>query len=134
MSYFRTLVPVCTLALAACAAPLVDPYEATGEQIESIIRARFTKTEHRIPMRDGATLFTAVYQPRDTSEAWPILLIRSPYTSGPYGEDRYPDSRWGPSPIFLHENYIFVKQDVRGRFLSEGEFVNMHSLSHLLTR
>ncbi|UCG89337.1 MAG: X-Pro dipeptidyl-peptidase, partial [Gemmatimonadota bacterium] len=77
---------------------------------------RYTKREYRIPMRDGATLFTAVYVPKDTSQSYPFLMKRTPYTVGPYGEDRFPDEL-GPvgSSRFADEGYIFVYQDVRGR-------------------
>jgi putative CocE/NonD family hydrolase len=75
-------------------------------------------------MRDGVTLFTAVYSPRDTSRRYPILMRRTPYSVGPYGERDYPDLL-GPSELFTRDGYIFVYQDVRGQFMSEGEFVNM---------
>ena len=91
---------------------------------EEFIRSNYTKTEHRIPMRDGATLFTAVYTPNDTSSQHPILLVRTPYSVGPYGADRY-KTKLGPDIAFEHDGYIFAFQDVRGRFMSEGEFVNM---------
>ena len=88
------------------------------------IRAHYTKFEHRIPMRDGARLFTAVYTPNKRRGAMPLLILRTPYSVGPYGADRYPD-RLGPYPAFEKEGFIFVMQDVRGRFMSEGAFVNM---------
>ena len=88
------------------------------------IRAHYAKFEHRIPMRDGTKLFTAVYIPNDTSTTYPILLLRTPYSVGPYGADRYKD-QLGPSARFEDEGFIFAFQDVRGRYMSEGEFVNM---------
>ncbi len=88
------------------------------------VKANYTKYEHRIPMRDGKRLFTAVYVPKDQSHAWPILMARTPYSVGPYGVDQY-RSDLGPSPLAGKEGYIFVYQDVRGRWMSEGEFVNM---------
>ncbi|MGA3026280.1 MAG: CocE/NonD family hydrolase [Bryobacteraceae bacterium] len=91
------------------------------------IRANYTKHEYLIPMRDGQRLFTAVYLPKDTAQPWPILLERTPYGVAPYGEDNYPDSL-GPSPLFAKAKYIFVYQDVRGRFMSEGEFVDMRPI------
>jgi hypothetical protein len=94
-----------------------------GENAESI-RAHYAKFEYRIPMRDGVRLFTAVYVPYDGSKPAPILMRRTPYSVGPYGADQYPE-RLGPSDEFASEGYIFVEQDVRGRFMSEGEFVNM---------
>jgi uncharacterized protein len=86
--------------------------------------ATYMKREYRIPMRDGTRLFTAVYTPRDTSRSYPIMLTRTPYSVGPYGETQYP-ARLGPSRRFADEGFIFVYQDVRGRFMSEGDFVHM---------
>ena len=88
------------------------------------VRQQYLKKEFRIPMRDGKTLFTAVYMPRDSSRDYPILLTRTPYSVAPYGADKYKRTL-GPSPLFQREGYIFVYQDVRGRFMSEGEFANM---------
>src|SRR5512144_2705832 len=51
---------------------------------------RYTKQEVMIPMRDGVRLFTAVYAPRDTAARHPVLMVRTPYSSGPYGADRFP--------------------------------------------
>ena len=96
------------------------------KQLAEFIRASYTKFEYRIPMRDGARLFTAVYVPKDASASntYPIMFERTPYTVAPYGEDQYPGSL-GPSEAFARSKYIFVYQDVRGRFMSEGEFVDM---------
>ncbi len=88
------------------------------------IMAMYSKSEVRIPMRDGTTLFTAIYTPRDRSQNYPIMLMRTPYGCQPYGEDRY-RPRIGPSSIVEDEGYIFVHQDVRGRWMSEGSFDNM---------
>lgn len=88
------------------------------------VRERYVKQEVRIPMRDGATLFTAIYRPRDPGRTAPMLLTRTPYGIGPYGEDAYRDSL-GPSRTLMERGYVFVYQDVRGRFMSEGEFVDM---------
>ncbi|MDR1406519.1 MAG: CocE/NonD family hydrolase [Tannerella sp.] len=87
------------------------------------IRTHYTKIERMIPMRDGVKLFTAIYIPRDGNEKYPILLSRTPYTVSPYGEDRYRTSL-GPSAAFAREGYIFAYQDIRGRWMSEGEFVD----------
>jgi putative CocE/NonD family hydrolase len=75
-------------------------------------------------MRDGVRLFTAVYVPKNRSRAWPILMNRTPYSVGPYGVDAYP-KRLGVPPQLFKSGYIFVFQDVRGRFQSEGEFVDV---------
>jgi len=72
-------------------------------------------------MRDGVRLFTSVYVPKDTSQRYPILLTRTPYSVAPYGVDNYRE-RLGPSEHFEKEGFIFVYQDARGRYASEGEF------------
>src|SRR5262245_47135976 len=91
---------------------------------ESYIRLHYIKQEQMIPMRDGVKLFTSIYVPRDTTRKHPILMKRTPYSVGPYGVDKYP-SALGPSDHFVKAGYIFVNQDVRGRFMSEGEFVEV---------
>ncbi len=88
------------------------------------VKANYTKYEHYIPMRDGVRLFTAVYIPKDHSNSYPILLIRTPYSVGPYGEDAYRENI-GPSPLIAKEGYIIVFQAVRGRWMSEGQFEHM---------
>ena len=95
-----------------------------AEDRKPTIPELYTKYEYRIPMRDGVRLFTAVYVPKDTSEKHPFILTRTPYDCAPYGVDRYPE-KIGPSKHFWQVKYICVKQDVRGRWMSEGEFVNM---------
>lgn len=97
-----------------------------GQQLPGADRiiAQYSKTEVRIPMPDGTTLFTAIYAPRDRSKSYPIMLKRTPYGCQPYGEDRY-NPRIGPSAVMEDEGYIFVHQDVRGRWMSEGSFDNM---------
>ncbi|GAG35045.1 unnamed protein product, partial [marine sediment metagenome] len=104
-----------------------DSLYASSREHEQYFREHYTKHEYRIPMRDGVHLFTAVFAPKDTSREYPILLKRTPYSIAPYGEDRYPEYPWylGPSMPFAKEGYIFVYQDVRGCFMSEGEFVNV---------
>jgi uncharacterized protein len=109
---------VSSVALLLAAGPAVH-----GQGKEAVL-AGYTKYEYRIPMRDGARLFTSVYVPKDDSTPYPILLNRTPYSVGPYGVDRSKDNL-GPSPLFAKERYIFAYQDVRGRWMSEGEFVNM---------
>ncbi len=115
-----TLAIALSLSLAACG----ESRSQTSGNLSSYIREHYSKREYRIPMRDGVRLFTAVYLPRDTTRRYPILMRRTPYSVPPYGEGEYP-GMLGPSEGVLREGYIFVLQDVRGRFLSEGEFVNM---------
>src|SRR5713226_9617752 len=94
------------------------------EAPEYDVKEHYTKYEYLIPMRDGVHLFTAVYVPKDASHSYPFLLNRTPNSVGPYGVDHYP-KRLGPSPDFAKAGYIFVDQDVRGRWQSEGTFVEM---------
>ncbi|MCP4679660.1 MAG: CocE/NonD family hydrolase [Deltaproteobacteria bacterium] len=91
------------------------------------IKENYRKTEHRIAMRDGKKLFTTVYAPKNTSVKYPILLMRTPY-SLTYGEDKYREKKLGSSMLMTKEKFIFVYQDVRGRFMSEGEYVNMRPI------
>ena len=88
------------------------------------IKEHYTKYEYRIPMRDGVHLFTSVYLPKDSSRAYPFLINRTPYSVGPYGVDQY-RKNLGPAPEFDKAGYIFVFQDVRGRYMSEGKFIEM---------
>ena len=85
------------------------------------LEASYEKASHMVPMRDGVELFTVVYRPREVTEPLPVMLFRTPYSVGPYepGEYRNP---LGPSAEFDRAGYIFVFQDVRGQFMSEGEF------------
>nr|WP_250428753.1 CocE/NonD family hydrolase [Pontibacter ruber] len=87
------------------------------------IREHYTKAEYQVPMRDGKKLYTIVYSPKDKSKKYPIMMNRTPYSVGPYGED-YKTSL-GPSRTMVQDGYIFVYQDVRGTYMSEGTFVNM---------
>jgi len=115
--------PLAAVALAFLIGLAATADEESPERT-AYIRSHYAKFEHSIPMRDGARLFTAVYAPNDRDKAYPILLVRTPYSVGPYGADRYKD-RLGPTEAFERAGFIFVFQDVRGRFLSEGEYVNM---------
>ncbi len=94
------------------------------EDLPALIRKSYTRQDHRIAMRDGVHLYTVVYSPRDTSRKYPILMMRTPYGVAPYDKDKY-RSTLGPNPHFVKEGYIFVYQDVRGRYMSEGVFENM---------
>ncbi|MGE3804109.1 MAG: CocE/NonD family hydrolase [Gemmataceae bacterium] len=95
-----------------------------AENWPEYILAHYTKYEYKIPMRDGKKLHTAVFVPKDDSKTYPILMTRTPYSCKPYGVDEYP-AKLGPSTLFIKAGYIFVKQDVRGRWMSEGTHVNM---------
>jgi len=107
---------------------LSAPLGAQGtEQPDSVfIRANYSKHEYRIPMRDGVKLYTIVYTPKDASAnvPYPVVMQRTCYSVAPYGPEAYP-AALGPDRFMMRDKYIFVYQDVRGRYMSEGEFVNV---------
>jgi hypothetical protein len=74
-----------------------------------------------IPMRDGVQLFTSIYSPKDQSQTYPIIIRRTPYSCSPYGVDNF--TTYIQNMSLARAGYIFVFQDVRGRYMSEGEFV-----------
>ncbi|MCH7595858.1 MAG: CocE/NonD family hydrolase [Planctomycetes bacterium] len=115
-----------TCASAGCATTLSrsDARRAQMRALRAYTKSHYAKREYQIPMRDGVKLFTAVYTPKDTSKKYPVILHRRPYAIGPYGEDKY-RTPLGPSPEFTKDGFIFVYQDVRGKYMSEGTFVNM---------
>jgi uncharacterized protein len=89
------------------------------------IRENYTKLEQYIPMRDGIKLFTSIYLPKDLSEKHPILMTRTPYSCAPYGKD-FNSRLWERHlKYYARENYIIVAQDVRGRWMSEGDFADV---------
>ena len=98
--------------------------QSKSETPEYDVKQHYTKYEYRIPVRDGVHLFTAVYVPKDSSHTYPFLINRTPYSVGPYGVDQY-RKQLGPSPDFDKAGYIFVFQDVRGRYMSEDKFIEM---------
>jgi putative CocE/NonD family hydrolase len=111
------------LAAAVSVMTAVGAGQQTGRSAD--LRARYTKQEIEIPMRDGVKLFTIVYAPKDASRAVPILMTRSPYGVGPYGADTFRATLGPGAAGYDRDGYIFVYQDVRGRFRSGGEFVEM---------
>jgi len=95
---------------------------AQTDQDSAWIRDNYTKQELYITMRDGVKLFTSIYLPVDKSEKHPVLMMRTPYSCNPYGSD-FSARLWrGHWKYYARENYIFVIQDVRGKWMSEGEF------------
>ena len=89
-------------------------------------KTNYDKKEVYIAMRDGTKLFTAIYTPKDISanKKYPILMQRTCYSIAPYGEESFKKSL-GPNAFLQKDKYIYVYQDVRGRFMSEGVFTNM---------
>jgi putative CocE/NonD family hydrolase len=120
---------LCLTAFAVLLAAL--PFVVSSQQRQSptpqqqgladYIRSNYTKREVLIPMRDGVRLFTSIYEPKDASQKYPILLSRTPYTVAPYGPNEFKTSL-GPDELFAREGYVFVYQDVRGRWMSEGQY------------
>lgn len=86
------------------------------------MREHYEKAEYKIPMRDGLKLFVVVYTPKDKTKTYPILLNRTPYNASEYGNFK---TYGHPSQYLVRDGYIFVFQDVRGRYMSEGLFNNM---------
>src|SRR4051812_16089238 len=90
-----------------------------AEQTDSaFVREHYTKHEYHIPMRDGVKLFTIVYTPKDASAStrYPMVMQRTCYSVAPYGENEFP-AALGPDRYMMRDKYIFVYQDVRGRYM-----------------
>lgn len=114
-SALRLLIGAVALCLLSFA-----PQTGARQSTQFNVKDHYVKSEHQIPMRDGVKLYTVVYSPKDSSQKYPIMMTRTPYSAGPYGGAYRPSL--GPSAAFQQEGYIFVYQDVRGTFMSEGEF------------
>ncbi|MGZ8511225.1 MAG: CocE/NonD family hydrolase [Chitinophagaceae bacterium] len=96
---------------------------AQGNNKDSLyVREHYEKSEYQVPMRDGKKLFTIVYMPKDQSKKWPILMNRTCYNASSYADYKL---HGHPSRYLVEDGYILVFQDVRGRYMSEGEFNNM---------
>lgn len=131
-------LPACAARVAPAAAPTAPaavavapavPDEPSAEPQDDAawmawVREHYERTEVRIPMRDGVHLFTTIYRPKHRGAPAPILLNRTPYGVGPYGADAYRKTL-GPSRELVRAGFIFVYQDVRGRWMSEGDFVDV---------
>ncbi|MDQ6827267.1 MAG: CocE/NonD family hydrolase [Gemmatimonadota bacterium] len=124
MRALRVATIITTFAAAASMHAQGRGGSAAADSAAARVRERYTKKETRIRMRDGATMFTAIYAPRDTSRSYPIMMVRTPYGIAPYGADKFP-TRLGPSARFQDEGFIFVYQDVRGRYESDGYYQYM---------
>jgi putative CocE/NonD family hydrolase len=105
---------------------LLFPLISSSQTIDSAwMMNHYIKKERYIPMRDKARLFTSIYMPTDSNKSiHPILILRTPYSCAPYG------SQWIAfwkvyMKEYFKEGYIVVFQDVRGRYMSEGDFVNI---------
>lgn len=103
-----------------------DEGAKTYYRMVGFVKAHYDKYEYKIPMRDGIQLYTSVYIPKDAApdRTYPIMMTRTCYSIGPYGMNRVSNVP-GPSEAMIREKYIFVNQDVRGRYMSEGTWTNM---------
>ena len=119
-----TLLVVFLIAAQAC--KKTGKPEANAELSDNYVADNYTKQEVDIPMRDGVNLHTTIYSPKDTSQEYPIIMQRTPYSSAPYGEGEF-KSKIAPNVIMMQEGYIVVYQDVRGRWMSEGHYENMRA-------
>ncbi|WP_420150807.1 CocE/NonD family hydrolase [Spirosoma sp.] len=115
------LLPALTIAQTNTS---VNSYPFTPAQDSTYTRENYQKSEFMVPMRDGTKLFTQIYAPKNQTVKHPILIQRTPYSCRPYGADQF-RARVAPNPFMLRDNYIVVYQDVRGRWASEGTFVEM---------
>src|SRR4051794_18114112 len=144
LSYRDTMRPYTVFAIVLLLLPAADAQtrrtptttEAAGPQAPTagaaaatpgreFVRENYDKFEYRIAMRDGVKLFTSVYVPKDVfsdGRTYPIMMQRTGYGVAPYGIDQY-RAALGPSEYFAREKFIFVYQDVRGRYMSEGDYV-----------
>ena len=95
------------------------------------VKENYTKMDTTITMRDGVKLYTVIYIPKDETQLYPFLMERTPYSAGPYGNDKYP-REVGPNTALMKEKYIFVEQDVRGRYMSEG--VNLEVTPYIASK
>ncbi len=100
--------------------------EASQKEKDTYVQDNYTKKEVTIAMRDSAKLHTTIYSPKDTSQEYPILMMRTPYSCQPYGEDAF-KTKIGPNMHLMKEGNIIVYQDVRGRWNSEGTYDNMRA-------
>ncbi len=112
--------------LACLLIVMITAHAQTNSQDSAWIKDHYRKIERYITMRDGVRLFTSIMIPKDSSEVHPILMTRTPYSCAPYGEDQFNPELWQRYwRYYLREGYIFVTQDVRGRWMSEGQFVDI---------
>ena len=126
MKRLTHLILLFTLMSLPCLS--IQAQNAQPDSIEMKLREVYTKREVMIPMRDGVELYTAIYEPKNNDKQHPILMHRSPYSCAPYG-DKFARGLRGSLSIYVEKNYIIVYQDVRGRYKSEGEFVQVRPLN-----
>src|SRR3954451_6695024 len=124
MSRSAIFAAVPFLLFVAQAQPPAQNQQDEAKRQLAFTRSHYTKYEYKIRMRDGVNLFTILYAPKDRAQSYPILMMRTPYSIGPYGIDQYRNVV-GPSEAAEKEGFIFAYQDVRGRFMSGGSFTDV---------
>jgi putative CocE/NonD family hydrolase len=79
-----------------------------------------------IPMRDGVKLYTVIFTPRNSKTSFPFLIQRTPYGA-------YRQADFIPYPGEMgNDGYIFVYQDIRGKYRSEGTMEIHQPIIHLI--
>ena len=127
----KKLLPLLVLMALSCYSltSCTETNQKGGSELKvqgTYVSDHFDKKEVSITMRDGISLHTTIYSPKDKSKTYPIVLKRTPYSCKPYGENQYP-SAIGPNKYMMEDGYIVVYQDVRGRWMSEGTYDNMRA-------
>ncbi len=97
----------------------------TAQEVD--LKIDYLKYEYKIPMRDGVKLHTIVYVPKDSTQKFPIIFGRTPYTTAPYGSEYLKAN--GNNYWMAQEKYIIALQDVRGKFLSEGDYEDVRPIN-----
>ena len=122
---FSTKKHLLTLLVAALSSATAIAQSTSADT--AFVRQNYTKLDRQLVMRDGTKLYTIIYVPKDAgaTNKYPFLMERTPYSVDPYGESNYPRTGPGPGRDLSQEKYIFVYQDVRGRYMSEGDFEEM---------
>src|SRR6201987_4436403 len=118
ISQFLFLIFICNTLTAQT----LDEKTKELKQDSAWIVNNYFKIERSISMRDGVKLFTSIYIPKDSSQKHPIMLMRTPYSCAPYGAGKFKNFWSRNTKGYFKEKYIVVRQDVGGRFMSEGEF------------
>jgi len=125
MKTFFKITLVFAFLLTACTKTSTKNKD-TAKVDDTYVQDNYDKQEVTIEMRDGIKLHTTIYSPKDKSQKYPILMMRTPYSCRPYGEDKF-RKKIGPNTHLMKEGNIIVYQDVRGRWMSEGIYDNMRA-------
>ncbi|WP_432712899.1 CocE/NonD family hydrolase [Pedobacter sp.] len=111
-----------SISTISCVLFLTIMVKAQTKDDTLFVKNNYKKQEIYIRMRDGVKLFTTIYSPKDEGNKYPIMLMRTPYSLAPYGVQNM-KIPIGPNMDFTREGFIFVYQDVRGKYMSDGDFI-----------